>query len=285
MLNRQGASLIELLVAVTLASIVLAVATSSVLRQQRTHDRIASIAASEVQLRTATTVLANQLSFVDAAAGDLTLGQARDTVLQFRATVGVGLACDRGTADLTLLPDTTGGVSLGGFASQPRAGDSLWFLADSTWTGTRVEAVVPASASCPAPFPVTGKTLRLTLGELNDTIQAGSPLRVTRSTRYAIYRSGDGTWQLGFREWSESTGSFSSPQPVAGPLLRQTDGRLSRFRFFGDTGDELAGSDFEARVTRIRIIIHALSRARERGQDSVRSDSVDVALQHASTKS
>ena len=284
MLNRRAASLIELLVSLTLGSIVLAAATSSVLRQQRTHDRIVSVAASDVQLRTATTVLANQLSFVDAAAGDLTLGQAQDTALQFRATVGVGLSCDRRTGAVLLLPDTAGEVSLGGFASQPRAGDSLWFLADSLWTGTRVDGVVAVSASCPTPFSVSGATLRLTLAALNDTIPAGAPLRITRSTRYAIYRSGDGTWQLGFREWSESTGSFASPQPVAGPLLRQSDGRSSRFRFFGETGAELTGSDFEARVTRIRIVTHALSIARERGQDSVRSDSVDVALQRASAQ-
>ena len=284
MLNRRAASLIELLVSLALGSIVLATATASVLRQQRAHDRVISVAASEVQLRTATTVLAHQLSFVEAAAGDLTLGQARDTALQFRATVGVGLACDRATGSLLLLPDAKGEVSLGGFASQPRAGDSLWFLADSAWKGTRVEGVVAVSATCPTPFFVTGATLRLNLGASSDTIPAGAPLRVTRSTRYAIYRSGDGTWQLGFREWSESTGSFSAPQPVAGPLLRQSDGRRSRFLFFGETGEELTGSDFEARVTRIRIVTHALSLARARGQDSVRSDSVDVALQRAPAK-
>ena len=284
MLNRRAASLIELLVSLTLGAIVLAAATSSVLRQQRTHDRVVSVGAAAVQLRTATTVLANQLSFVDAAGGDLTPGQARDTALQFRATVGVGLACDRGTGAVLLLPDMPGAVPLGGFASQPRAGDSLWYLSDSTWAGTRVEGVSTVSAACPTPFSATGATLRLSLAALSDTIPAGAPLRITRATRYAFYRSGDGTWQLGFREWNESTNSFSAPQPVAGPLLRQSDGRRSRFLFFGETGEELTGNDFEARVTRIRIITHALSLARERGQDSVRSDSVDVALQRASAR-
>ncbi|CAN5365697.1 hypothetical protein BH09GEM1_BH09GEM1_26500 [soil metagenome] len=281
MLNRRAASLIELLVALTLGSIVLAAATSSVLRQQRTHERIASVAASDVQLRTATTLLASQLSFIDAAAGDPAAGEARDTALQLRATIAVALACDRGTSAVTLLPDTPGAVALSGFAAQPRAGDSLWYLTDSTWRGTRVEGAGVVTATCPAPFLATGPTVRLTLAALSDTIPAGAPLRVTRPTRYAFYRSGDGTWQLGFREWSDATGAFSAPQPVAGPLLRQSDSRRSRFRFFDAFGEELTGSDFEARIARVRIVTHALSAARERGQDSVRSDSVDVALQRA----
>lgn len=284
MLNRRATSLIELLVGLTLGSIVLAAATSSVLRQQRTHDRIVVVAASEIQLRTATAVLANQLSFVDAAAGDLTVGLAQDTALQFRATIGVGLACDLGTGAVTLLPNAPGDVPQGGWASQPRAGDSLWFLADTAWMGARIEAVSAVSVTCPAPFSSTGTTLRLSLGALTNAIPAGAPLRVTRPTRYSMYRSGDGTWQLGFREWSETTGSFSAPQPVAGPLVRQSDGRRSRFRFFNELGEELSGSDFEGKAARIRVITHSLAFSRERGQDSVRSDSVDIALQHAAKR-
>jgi hypothetical protein len=116
---------------------------------------------------------------------------------------------------------------------------------------------------------------------LSDTIPAGAPVRITRPTRYSFYRSGDGTWQLGFREWTETTGSFSAPQPVAGPFLRNSDGRRSRFRYFASSGEELVGTGVERAVSRIRLLTYALTVAREAGQDSVRADSIDVALSHA----
>ena len=281
MLSRRAATLVELLVALALASIVLSAATSSLFRQQRTHERTASVAKSEVQLRTATSLLANQLSFLDAEAGDLASGEARDSAIQFRATVAVALACDRSVGAVTFLPEPSGAVPLGGVVSEPRPGDSLWFLGDGSWRGARIDAVAAVTARCPTPPASTGTLIRLTLNG-GDTVNALAPLRVTRQSRYSFYRSGDGTWQLGFREWNEGSGSFSAPQPVAGPFLRQADGRSSRFRYFAAEGAELALDDGDTkRVARIRVITHAAALARERGQDSVRSDSLDVALQHA----
>ena len=281
MLKRRGATLVELLVALTLAAIVLGAATASVLRQQRTHARISTVAGSEVQLRTATSILSGQVGWLDAAAGDLTPGEAEDSAMQFRAPIATAVTCDRSAGSVTFLPDAPGGVPLQGVISQPRTGDSLWFLSDSTWKSDRIASVTPVTVVCPEPFAATGTALRLGLSSVTDTIPAGTPLRVTRPTRYAFYRSSDGTWQLGFREWSEATGSFSSPQPVAGPFLRQSDGRRSRFRYFGASGAELEGAAFERSVARIRLVTHVLALARDAGQDSVRSDSLDVALSRA----
>ena len=279
MLNRRAATLIELLVSLTLAAVVLGAATASVLHQQRTHARVASVAASDVQLRTSTNILAGQLGLIDASAGDLSVGEAFDTAVQLRATSAVAVACDSGGGRVTLLPDPPGAVPLGGMVAQPRVGDSLWFLGATTWKGARIASITLAGTVCPAPFAASAPSLHVTLSGLADTIPAGAPVRITRPMRYAFYRSGDGSWQLGFREWSETTGSFSAPQPVAGPFLRNSDGRRSRFRYFASTGEELGGAGFEPSVSRIRLVVHALAVAREGGQDSVRSDSVDVALQ------
>ena len=281
MLSRRAASLVELLVSLTLGAIVLGAATSSVLRQQRTHARIAGVAASDGQLRAATGLLSSQLAQIDASAGDLSPGEAQDTAMQLRATMAIAMACDSAVGRVAFLPDPTGAVALAGFASLPRVGDSLWFMGDTAWKGARITAVAPATVACPAPFAGKGTSYVLTLTGLPDTIPAGAPLRVTRPTRYAFYRSGDGSWQLGFREWSEASGSFSAPQPVAGPFLRNSDGRRSRFRYFDSTGEELAGAGFERSVSRIRILTYAMNTAHAAGQDSERVDSVDVALQRA----
>lgn len=50
-------------------------------------------------------------------------------------------------------------------------------------------------------------------------IAVGRPLRVTRAIRLSLYRSGDGTWNVGERDWNPSTQRFNSIQPLAGPFL------------------------------------------------------------------
>ena len=284
MLSRRAATLTELLVAVALACVVLGSATTSVLRQQQAHSRIASVSGSDGQLRAATWVLASQLALIDPSSGDLAAGEADDTVLQFRAPIAASLACGRSVGAVTFLPDAGGAVMPTGAASLPRVGDSLWWLGDTSWSGGRINSVATIAAACALPVASSGRAVHLTLAASGDTIPAGAPLRVTRQTRYGVYRSSDGTWQLGFREWSETSGAFSAPQPVAGPLLLRASGRQSGFRYFDNMDQELAttGAPLDVtRIARIRITTQSLARVRARGQDSVRTDSVDVALGRA----
>ena len=284
MLSRRAATLVELLVALTLASIVLGAAATSMRGQQRTHGRIAAVSGSDRQLRSGASVLAAQLALLDPVAGDLSAGEATDTAIQFRAPIAASLACDRSVGSATFVPDAAGPVAFGGAASLPRTGDSLWWLGDSAWTGGRINAVATIAAVCSVPVPAVGDALHVALSGSNDTIPAGAPLRITRQTRYGLYRAGDGTLQLGFREWSESAHSFSSPQPVAGPLLPAASGRRSGFRYFDDAGQELPGGAIPLdprQVARIRIALHSRVAVHEAGQDSIRCDSVDVALHRA----
>ena len=156
MLKRPAATLVELLVAFALAGVVLGAATSSMLQQQRTHERIRTVSGTDAQRRAATVVLAGQLSLLDPAAGDLAPGQADDTVIQIRAAVAASLACSRSNGSVTLLPDSAGAASFVGSASQPRSGDSLWWLGDSTWSGTRIGSVVQEAAICTFPVSASG---------------------------------------------------------------------------------------------------------------------------------
>ena len=279
-LRRRAVTLVELLVALTLAAMVLATATSSVLRQQRLHARIRAVSGADAQLRSATLVLAGQLSLLDPLAGDLTAGEAADSALQFRAAIAASLACRTETGAATLLPDS---VALGGISSRPRAGDSLWWLLDSSWTARPITVVTSIAASCPPPVTAAGTALNVQLAG-SDTIPAGTPLRITRQSRYGVYRASDGTWQLGFREWNDAAHQFSAPQPVAGPLQPRSSGGASGFRYFDEGGAELVvgnGAIDVARVARIRLTALSLVQVRERWQDSVRVDSLDLALHHA----
>ena len=48
-------------------------------------------------------------------------------------------------------------------------------------------------------------------------VEEGTPVRVLRRTRYALYRSGDGLWYLGRR--NRDAVGWTVIQPVVGPLL------------------------------------------------------------------
>ena len=278
--------LLEFLVALALAGIVLSIATQSVLRQQRTHAHIRALAGSDEQLRAATMVLAGQLADLDAGAGDIAGGSVSDTALQFRATVGTSFACETSAGSVALLPEQGPGGSYAGTLSSARPGDTLWWLGDSTWSAARVRNVDAASVTCAAPLAFAGASVRLTLAGSADTVPAGAPLRLTRQTRYSLYRSADGSWQLGFREWNEAAGAFASPQPVAGPLLLAAGTRRSGYRYFDAAGQEItvtSGVADVSRIARIRITMRSVAPARDRGTDSVRTDSVDVGLRRGGT--
>lgn len=282
MLSRRGVTLVELLVALVLTAIVLGTATSSSLRQQQSHATIIATTDTDAQIRAATLVLAGQLDLLDPLAGDLVAGEAEDTAMQVRAPIAQSLACHREVGAATLLPYVAGSVAVGGHVSIPRSGDTLWWLADTAWRSSRIAGVNSVAATCTS-TQGSGRTIQLILSG-PDTIDAGTPLRVTRQTRYAIYRASDGTYQLGIREWNDSTHRFSAPQPVAGPLLPRSGTRRTGFRYFDSGGAELtmAGGPIDVTsVARIRISAQSVVAVRSGLQDSVRVDSVDVALHHA----
>ncbi|MEO7458423.1 MAG: prepilin-type N-terminal cleavage/methylation domain-containing protein [Gemmatimonadaceae bacterium] len=283
MLRRAGYSLVELLVAFALAAIVLGAATSSLLRQQRTHARILSVTDGDAQTRAAMLVLSSQLELLDPAIGDLAAGQADDSAMQFRAVVATSLACRTEAGAATLLPDTRDTVPVSGVISDPRPGDTLWWLADTTWRPMPIASVSAVSVACALPANATGSTHRLATSS-PDTVPGAAPLRVTRQARFGIYRASDGTFQLGYREWNEPAHRFAAPQPVVGPLLPRNARRPSGFRYFDGAGAELlpsAGPIDVARIARIRLTANTLIAVRSASQDSVRADSVDVALRRA----
>ena len=283
-LRRRGTTLLELIVAIALAGAVLSIATVSVLRQQRAHARVHAQAGSDVQLRAAAMLVAGQLGDLDPSSGDIVSGSASDTALQFRATVATSFACEKSVGSVALVPERGAGGSYASTLSTARAGDTLWWLGDSTWSPARVRSVDAISVTCTVPLAFSGATVRLALVPSTDSIPAGAPLRLTRQTRYDLYRSADGTWQLGFREWNEEAGGFAPPQPVAGPVLLAAGSRRSGYRYFDAMGQEIApfdGVTDVTRIARIRITMRSMPSTRDRGSDSVRTDSVDVGLRRS----
>jgi hypothetical protein len=282
--GRPGASLAELLVALTLAGVVLGTAASTLLRQQRTASSLSRAAGGDAQLRAGLGALGVELGALMAGSGDLEPGQASDTALQFRGVVASGLSCGDAVSSTTFVGEGEGptGALIG---SAPRQGDSLWWFggAPPAWRVRRIVGSDSVSAPCPLTSAPAGPARRIVIAE-PDSIGYGAPLRVTRPTRYGFYRSGDGSWQLGVRDWLEATGRFASPQPIAGPFLMRAGSARTGFRFYDADGAELGTGGTgvaSAGVARIRITVVAAN-AGSRVADSVaRRDSLDVALQPA----
>lgn len=286
MLTRRGVTVVELLVAMTLAAVVLGSATSTLVRQRRRADDQASRARADSQLRAVLGELEAVLAGLAPAAGDLVAGEARDTAVQLRTVVASAMACDSGAGHVLLAADDTSGGRTSGFAATPKIGDSLWWrrTESADWLGRRVADISTGTGACAVSGPAAQPLVRLVLASF-DTVPRGAPLRLTRQSRISFYRAADGTWQLGVTEWSDILHAFASPQPVAGPFtLVAPGGARTGFRYFDAAGNELTaaaqGVDV-ARIARVRILAIAPLRTPAGVVAAYRAESLDVALRDA----
>ena len=281
--SRRGATLAELLVAITLAAIVLGVASATVLRQRRSADGQLAGERVESQARAALDELQAVLADVSPAAGDLASGEARDTAMQIRAVVGSGVACDSGVGQVTFAAEDTTDNRAGGLAVAPRIGDTLWWHPPDSaqWIARRVAVVSTVAASCTAMGGNPQPLLRLAFATL-DSVPSGAPLRLTRQARYSFYRGGDGSWQLGVSEWSDVLHAFAPPQPVAGPFVLVASGGVrTGFRYFDAAANALPAAGQGIDVTKVARIRVTVAEPPVVGSSAgTYRDSVDMALGH-----
>ena len=277
MLRRSGVTLVELLVALALGGMVLGVAASSMLRQQRSARWIEGLSGAELQLRAALRLITDELEPLDPSAGDLAAGQASDSTLQLRAVVAASLTCDS-SALVTLVPDTGSSPPLGGVARAPAIGDSLWLdRGDSLgWEGHAVIGVARVAVPCAVPTAARAPAWRITLNAPAG-VPSATPVRITRWERWVVYRASDGRWYLGLRDWNPTAGRFLAAQPIAGPFVRAAGGAITGFRYFDDAGAELTPDGTNERAI-ARVRISTLSAVPALGADSVRRDSADAVL-------
>lgn len=284
MLTRRGTTLVELLVAMTVAAVVLGAAGATLARQRQDSLRTSSRASAEWQLRAALAQIPAALAGLSPAAGDLAAGEARDTALQLRVAVVQGVACDSTAGQVILSASDTGSDRETAVVAAPRVGDTLWWLPPgaASWSARRLVAIGGGSGPCARDGAGSRALLRLGFSS-PDTVPRDAPVRLTRQVRYSFYHAADGSWQLGIAEWSDVLHDFAGPQPVAGPFLLAAEGGHTGFRYFSASGAELPvtshGADV-ASVARLRLTVIAPAKVRGASPNVVR-DSVDVALLHA----
>lgn len=213
---RRAFTAIELITALTVLAVVLALVVRAATAHERLQRTLALARTGTRAAQQAVAILAASLSPL--AFDDIELMSVSDSALEFQALVGAAVGCvSGGFVHLGAASDT--GAAVTSFFSPPQVGDRVLLLDESSepprWTVAGVDGVTSGGPPCDLAGPRDGQTLHLS------RTPAGGPLvalRVERLTRFDLYRSGDGDWYLGMREWNAQANRFNGVQPVAGPL-------------------------------------------------------------------
>lgn len=233
----HGFSLVELLAAIVVTSLLGAALFRLVDRSQRFARGIASMADQRAQLAVGAFALESELQGAAPAGGDLL--SATDSAVAYLGRVGSAVACNVASSALDLAPASlASGVAITWWNTAPQPGDSILVLdegasrsdTDDRWWHVALASVATLPNACQGSSYVdsiadAGKSgWRLTTASaLPLTVAPGTPVLVVRPQRFALYRSGS-EWMLGWTEWNHASGTWHVIQPVAGPLLSYAAG-------------------------------------------------------------
>ena len=280
---RPGFTLVELLITMTMLSIVGAAVISVFNNQQRFVRSASEVGAIRTQLQTAMAVLPQELREVSPAGGDI--AEMSDSAMVVHAPIVSSIACEITATTVTLAPeqlDPARPRRLTSVSFPPQPGDSLYIWDDGastaanndTWRSASgaayaIAAVNPVAGACLAPYTSVGNSTApayvITVDgatPLRATLLRGSGLRITRTMRYGLYQSSsDGQWYLGYRE-----PSMASYQYVAGPFRGYGTPSGLRFRFWDVSGAEI-------NVNGVKITAPAVTRTVARMEITVRAAS------------
>jgi prepilin-type N-terminal cleavage/methylation domain-containing protein len=268
---RRAFTLAELVVALTLGGVAFTAFALVVAQQERAHARLAQRIRARSQAIEGAAPLVTDLRAIVPAAGDIAPGSARDSAIDLRAVVATLAVCE--LSERTIVTTATS------LLSAPKPADTAWAYVevDSThiWIALAVTNVAAAaaadSAACQTGAAAVGagtperRRHRYAI-ELAQpppvSVNAGTPLRFTRRTRYSLYRAPDGGWYLGRRELSATLGRFETTQPVSGPYRAYAPVPAGssglELRYFDKTGSELPSGMLEThRIAKIALTTRA----------------------------
>ena len=259
---RRGFTLHEIIISLTVMSGVLAVAAHFSTHQLRFLRTVTERQAVQTQLGETSAILAAVLANAYPTAGDILV--AEDSVLELRVTTGVGVVCSA-TPARVVVPMGDEEVALARYADFPRAGDRMDALfadsAGATWLSFSIAGTAATAESC-GEFRSASATVALMLAEPM-TLPAGAPVRFTRPFRLSHYRSSDGRWYLGGRDWNGAEGRFNTVQPLAGPLLGRDGSAEDRgfaLEYLDSLGGQLSSPVDPRRIASVRAVVRTAPR-------------------------
>ena len=268
--QRRGFTMVEMLVTMTILSVVGIIVSRLMLGQQRFYHRTNEQMGMRRELRTAMNLVPADLRSISSSGGDLTNFDA--TSLTFRAVLGASIACARpNNSTLDLPPLNMARNTITSWYTAPLAGDTVWAFNDSlsrgaeddVWVPLRITAVTQNANLCPlSPFTDAvnddGKPrFRLSVSpNLPDSIKSGSALRFTRSARFRLIAQSSGRHYLTRAEYVG--GAWQGATPVSGPYEAPSGSNGGiRFTYFDSLGLAVTNPALGRNVARIDMILRA----------------------------
>lgn len=297
--SRTGFTLIELIVAGTLAAIVGTTLMLTLRRQERFYGSATEVMRLRSQLRDAADALVADIR--GAAVSRYGLALMTDTALELYTTLGSSVVCATPVGRTLFLPPAklVSGTVLTSLLAPPDTGDLVLIYSipsgdpdSARWIESRLSAFGTRSiaSSCPASTGFTS-ALDAAAGSTGYAVtlaanpppglRRGAPVRFIRRARYSLYRSSDGDWYLGYRRCNPVGPSICSTiQPVSGPYLPQSQTGMSSagisFHYFDSGGIELFDVAQSASISRVDVVLRGetaravslVGDARQRYRDS-----------------
>ncbi|WP_411279413.1 type II secretion system protein J [Gemmatimonas sp.] len=268
--RRRGFTIIEMLVTMTILSVIGIIVSRLMLGQQRFYQRTNEQMGMRRELRSAMSLVPADLRSISSSGGDLTNFDASS--LTFRAVLGASIACARpSNTTLDLPPLNMARNTVTSWYATPQAGDTVWAFNDSlsrgaeddVWVPLRITGVSQSVGLCPlSPFTdavldLAKPRFRVTLSSsLPDSIKVGSALRFTRSARYQLTAQSSGRYYLTRSEYLG--GAWQGNTPVSGPYEAPSgpNGGI-RFTYFDSLGLAVTNPALGRNVARIDMILRA----------------------------
>jgi len=262
MQDRSGMTLVELLVAMVVASTVMIAIYQVMLTSQRVFSVQREQVMGQQTIRAGMDLLFSELREVSAPEGDLlSLGERE---VEFRAMRSFGLVCAINPSQSRLSILVRGDEFSAGQGIAVFVDDDPEIAGDDEWVVASIQNVADGSGDCPLAGPLqTITTSGLASGDYGG-IRTGAPIRSFEPFTYGAFQVA-GDWYLGRRAGS------GNAVPLVGPLDGQTG---LRFEYFDGAG---AVTTAPTDVRRIRVTIRTRSDVRDgSGNPMVETLSADV---------
>ncbi len=274
--GRQGFTLVEIMLALTVTLIVTGAAYNLLLNTQRLTRAHAARVAMQSAVRAGALIVANELSELNTVAGGST---SQNDVLAldahsvtYRAMRGIGFICQSaGPAVIRLARSSFSGHR------DPQAGrdEALVFVpgdpsagTEDAWVVVKI-AVVATTTACPG---ATGAGITLTLAASPSglLLEQGTPVRLVEPMELRLYQA-DNSWWLGAR--SLNTGE--TIQPLVGPLAANGF-QLEYLDRQGDPTTDRTG------IRSIRVTVRAIEAAADKTRPPLEEElTTQVTLRHS----
>jgi prepilin-type N-terminal cleavage/methylation domain-containing protein len=263
-----GFTLVELVIALVLVSLVAGATVKLLLRQQRFYNSTTELIQTRQQIRQVAAMLPSDLRGISSGGGDISV--MSDSSLEFRAVFGSSIVCVNTAGRLMTVPRIlTRGSAMTNWATQPAPGDSLLVYNDSSsmavtddsWYRYQINTVAPVTGGCPAASNLVELSdltasnpsyeLRLT-SPASNRIRPGAAIRFFRRARYRIYRETDNKWYLGYHDCMPGrTPACNATRAIAGPFQPYATNGTSgvQFAYYDSTGAVTTNPSLVARIS------------------------------------